>query len=338
MKAARLHALRQPLRIDEVTTPLVARDEVLIRIAGAGVCHSDLHIRSGEFPLPPGFDLPLTLGHENAGYVEAVGPDVTSIRRGDAVAVWGGRGCGSCRICRQGDEQCCNMALWVAAGGYAELMHVPSERFLIPLDGLDPVAAAPLADAGLTPYRAIRKVLPHLYPGAAVVVVGIGGLGHMALQILKAVAPSTRNIAVDVARDRLDAARTLGASDAVDAGGDPAGEIRRLTGGEGAQAVIDLVGSDASLRTAAGAVGRMGIIVVVGLGGGTLPYSFLGVRAECTVTCSYWGSYNEFREVLALARGGHIRPVVRRYPLEQVNEALDSLERGEVHGRAVITP
>jgi len=338
MKAARLHALRQPLRIDEVTTPVVARDEVLIRIAGAGVCHSDLHIRSGEFPLPPGFDLPLTLGHENAGYVEAVGPDVTSIRRGDAVAVWGGRGCGSCRICRQGDEQCCNMALWVAAGGYAELMHVPSERFLIPLDGLDPVAAAPLADAGLTPYRAIKKVLPHLYPGAAVVVVGIGGLGHMALQILKAVAPSTRIIAVDVARDRLDAALALGASDAVDAGGDPAGEIMRLTGGEGAQAVIDLVGSDASLRTAAGAVGRMGIIVVVGLGGGTLAYSFLGVRAECTVTCSYWGSYNEFREVLALARGGHIRPVVRRYPLEQVNEALDSLERGEVHGRAVITP
>ena len=212
MKAARLHALRQPLRIDEVTTPVVARDEVLIRIAGAGVCHSDLHIRSGEFPLPPGFDLPLTLGHENAGYVEAVGPDVTSIRRGDAVAVWGGRGCGSCRICRQGDEQCCNMALWVAAGGYAELMHVPSERFLIPLDGLDPVAAAPLADAGLTPYRAIRKVLPHLYPGAAVVVVGIGGLGHMALQILKAVAPSTRIIAVDVARDRLDAVLALGAS------------------------------------------------------------------------------------------------------------------------------
>ena len=115
MKAARLHALRQPLRIDEVTTPVVARDEVLIRIAGAGVCHSDLHIRSGEFPLPPGFDLPLTLGHENAGYVEAVGPDVASIRRGDAVAVWGGRGCGSCRICRQGDEQCCTMALWVAS-------------------------------------------------------------------------------------------------------------------------------------------------------------------------------------------------------------------------------
>ena len=230
------------------------------------------------------------------------------------------------------------MALWVAAGGYAELMHVPSERFLIPLDGLDPVAAAPLADAGLTPYRAIKKVLPHLYPGAAVVVVGIGGLGHMALQILKAVAPSTRIIAVDVARDRLDAALALGASDAVDAGGDPAGEIMRLTGGEGAQAVIDLVGSDATLRTAAGAVGRMGIIVVVGLGGGTLPYSFLGVRAECTVTCSYWGSDNDFREVLALARGGHIRPVVRRYPLEQVNEALDSLERGEVHGRAVITP
>jgi len=311
---------------------------VLIRVAGAGVCHSDLHIRSGEFPLPPGFEMPLTLGHENAGYVEAVGPDVQRVKRGDAVAVWGGRGCGSCRICRQGDEQCCNIALWVAAGGYAEFMHVPSERFLVKLDGLDPIAAAPLADAGLTPYRAIKKSLPYLYPGAAVAVLGIGGLGHMAMQILRALTPSTRVIAVDVSEDRLEAATQLGASDVVDARGDAAAEIVRLTGGEGAQAVIDLVGSDASLRTAAAATGRKGIIVLVGLAGGTLPYSFLGMRSECTVTSSYWGSYDEFEEVLALARGGSIRATVRRYSLDQVNEALDSLARGQVQGRAVVTP
>jgi len=338
MKAARLHVLGQPLSLDTVPVPDVARDEVLIRIAGAGVCHSDLHIRSGEFPLPPGFELPLTLGHENAGYVEAVGPDVTAVKRGDAVAVWGGRGCGSCRICRQGDEQCCNIALWVAAGGYAEFMHVPSERLLVKLDGLDPIDAAPLADAGLTPYRAIKKILPHLYPGAAVAVVGIGGLGHMALQILRAVAPSTRVIAVDVAPERLAAAAELGASDVVDARRDAAGEIVRLTGGEGAQAVIDLVGSDASLRTAASAAARKGIIVLVGLGGGTLPFSFLGLRSECTVTSSYWGSYTEFQDVLALARRGSIRPTIRRYPLDRVNEALDALARGEVQGRAVVTP
>lgn len=311
---------------------------MLIRVAGAGVCHSDLHIRSGEFPLPPGFEMPLTLGHENAGYVEAVGPDVQRVKRGDAVAVWGGRGCGSCRICRQGDEQCCNIALWVAAGGYAEFMHVPSERFLVKLDGLDPIAAAPLADAGLTPYRAIKKSLPYLYPGAAVAVLGIGGLGHMAMQILRALTPSTRVIAVDVSEDRLEAATQLGASDVVDARGDAAAEIVRLTGGEGAQAVIDLVGSDASLRTAAAATGRKGIIVLVGLAGGTLPYSFLGMRSECTVTSSYWGSYDEFEEVLALARGGSIRATVRRYSLDQVNEALDSLARGQVQGRAVVTP
>ena len=338
MRAARLHVLGQPLRIDEIAVPEVARDEVLIRIAGAGVCHSDLHIRTGEFPLPPGFELPLTLGHENAGYVEAVGPDVKSVERGDAVAVWGGRGCGSCRICRQGDEQCCYMGLWVAAGGYSEFMHVPSERFLVKLDGLDPIAAAPLADAGLTPYRAIKKTLPHLYPGATIAVLGVGGLGHMALQILKALAPSTRIIAADVSIDRLEAATKLGASDVVDARGDAAGEIMRLTGGQGAQAVIDLVGSDASLRTAAAAAGRKGIIVLVGLAGGTLPYSFLGVRAECTVTCSYWGSYNEFEEVLTLARNGSIRPIIRRYSLDRVNEALDALQRGQIHGRAVITP
>jgi propanol-preferring alcohol dehydrogenase len=337
MKAARLHAVGQPLQIDEVAIPEVQRDEVLIRIAGAGVCHTDLHLRSGEFPIPPGL-LPLTLGHENAGYVERVGSQVTNVRPGDTVVVWGGRGCGSCRICRQGDEQCCNMSLWLGDGGYAEFLRVPSERFLIKLDGLEPIEAAPLTDAALTPYRAIKRALPYLYPGAAVAVIGVGGLGQMALQILAAVAPAVQVIATDVSVDRLDRARKLGAKHVIDARGEAGAEIVELTGGEGVQAVIDLVGSDASLRTAAAAAGRKSIVVVVGIAGGTLPYSFFGVRAECTVTSSYWGSYTELQEVLALAREGKIRPTVRRYPLSEVNDVLDRLERGEIDGRAVITP
>jgi propanol-preferring alcohol dehydrogenase len=258
MKAARLHEFGKPLVIDSVEVPKVARDEVLVRIVGAGVCHSDLHSRRGEFPLPPEFPLvfPFTLGHENAGIVEAIGPDVTRFRPGDAVVVWGAHGCGNCRICHEGDEPPCGMEHWLATGGYADFMHIPSQRFLVPLNGINPVEAAPLADAGLTPYRAIKKALPHLYPGAAVAVVGVGGLGHMALQILRAIAPWVRILAVDVADDKLEMALKYGAHHAIDGRGDAASEIKRLTGGEGARAVIDLVGSDASLRTAAAAAGR----------------------------------------------------------------------------------
>jgi propanol-preferring alcohol dehydrogenase len=265
MRAARLHETGKPLRVDEVDVPDVDGDEVLIRIGGAGVCHTDVHIRSGEFPLPPEMGLPLTLGHENAGTVEAVGPDVVGLTEGDAVAVFGGRGCGRCRICLQGDEQVCNMGLWVAGGGYAEFMHVPASRLLIKLEGLDPAEAAPLADAGLTPYRAIKKVLPYLHPGCAVVLIGIGGLGHLAIQILKALSPASRIVAVDVSAEKLQAATDLGADRVIDGRGDVGAEVHGITGGEGARAVIDLVGTDATLRNAAAAAGRKGIIVGVGI-------------------------------------------------------------------------
>ncbi len=141
MRAARLHQVGEPLRIEEVPTPAVRGREVLVRIAGAGVCHSDVHIRAGALPLPPTVPLPLTLGHENAGYVEAVGDEVAEVAPGDPVIVWGGRGCGSCRICRLGDEQVCNMALWLAYGGYAEFLHLASPRFLVKLHGIDPFAS-----------------------------------------------------------------------------------------------------------------------------------------------------------------------------------------------------
>jgi propanol-preferring alcohol dehydrogenase len=334
MKAARLHEFGKPLRIDSIEVPKVARDEVLLRIAGAGVCHSDLHARSGGFPVP----LPVTLGHENAGIVEAIGPEVTRFRRGDAVAVWGAHGCGNCRVCHEGDEPPCGMEHWLAGGGYAEFMHIPSQRFLAPLNGIDPVQAAPLADAGLTPYRAIRKALPHLYPGAAIAVIGVGGLGHMALQIIRAVAPWARILAVDVADDKLEMALKYGAHHAIDARGDAAAEIKRLTGGEGARAVIDLVGSDASLRTAAAASARKSILVVVGLAGGSFPFSFFGMGAESVVTTSLWGSYTELEEVLELARTGAIKAQIETFPLDEIDDVLNQLEDGKINGRAVITP
>ncbi len=337
VRAARLHQVGSPLRIEEVPRPRVQGSEVLIRVAGAGVCQFDVHIRSGRVPLPKDFALPLTMGHENAGIVEETGPLVREVAKGDAVGVWGGRGCGTCRVCRQADEQVCGMEHWIL-GGYAEVMRVPHERFLVKLDSLDPVEAAPLTDAGLTSYHAIKKTLSHLHPGAFAVVIGIGGLGHIAVQLLNSLAPWAGTIAVDVSDDNLALASELGAAFVVDGRENPAQEIMRITGEEGAQAVIDLVGTDSTLATAASVVARKGIVVVVGVGGGSLPFSFFGMRPESMVTTSYWGSYNELVELLDLAVQGTIRPIVHRVPLEEVNEVLDRLEQGKLTGRAVLVP
>jgi propanol-preferring alcohol dehydrogenase len=338
LRAARLHEIGKPLTIDEVPVPEVAGDEVLVRIAGAGVCHTDVHIRSGEFPIPPDAEWPLTLGHENAGFVEAVGADVTGLAEGEAVIVWGARGCGRCRHCRAGHEPICDISLWVAGGGYADYMHLPASRHAIQLGEIDPAEAAPLADAGLTPYRAIKRALPYLYPGSAAVLIGIGGLGHLAIQILRALSPGTEILAVDTRDDRLRLALELGADHAIDGRGDAIAEITRLTSGEGASAVLDLVGIEPTLRTATAAVARRGVLVQVGIGGGTFPLGFFATRPEAVITNSFWGSPDELEELVALAAQGRVRARVTRYGLGEVNDILDRLERGEISGRAVLVP
>jgi len=338
MKAARLYEYGKPLQIEDVPVPEVKGCEVLLRIAGSYVCSSDLDLISGVTPVAR---LPLTLGHNSAGYIEQVGPDVPDLKKGDPVAVFGGWGCGLCRFCQQGEEQLCSLTTWVGFGvdgGYAQYLRIPAHRHLIKLNKLDPVEAAPLIDAGLTPYRAIKKILPYLYPGSAAVILGVGNLGNFALQIMKAIAPGIRVIAVEVTDDRLQLGSELGADHVVDGRGEAANEIRKLTGEEGAQAIIDTVGSDGTLKTTAATVGRKGIIMLVGLAGGTLPYSFLGLPSECVVTSSVWGSYTELEETLALAAAGKVLVRIQRFPLEEINDVFHLLEKGQVKGQAVITP
>jgi len=338
MRAARLHAYGQPFHVEEVPTPAPGPGEVLVRIAGSGACHSDLHLRSGEMPLLP--ELPWILGHENAGYVEALGAGVPGPEPGTPVAVFGGWGCGTCRVCLGGEEQLCDVMRWVGVGrpgGYAEYLVAPA-RHLVPLGDLDPVEAAPLTDAALTPYRAVKKALPRLIPGSTAVVIGVGGLGHFGLQLIRTLSPA-RVVAVDVAPTKRDLARDLGADLVLDpAEVDVVAEVRASSGGEGAAAVLDFVGSDTTLAAAAGAVARRGLVVLVGLAGGALPFSFMGLATEVVVTSSQWGSRNELAEVLELARMGRIRAHVERHPLEAINEVFDRLERGEVPGRAVLVP
>lgn len=318
--------------------------EVLIRVGGAGACHSDLHVMewpSGSLP----YDLPFTLGHENAGWVEALGPGVTGLSIGEAVAVYGPWGCGRCHRCRQSKENYCERAAEIGAaggglgrdGGMAEYMLVPSPRFLIPLGDLDPCEAAPLTDAGLTPYHAIKRSLHRLVPGSTTVVIGVGGLGHMAVQILRALSP-TRILALDIDEAKLVLAREVGADEALLSEEDASEHVRELTRGLGADLVLDFVGSDATLALGAACSRVEGDLVVLGVAGGMLAFGLGALPFECSLTMTYWGSATELLELLDLARQGLVRPRVERFPLERVAEAYARLREGSLAGRAVIVP
>jgi propanol-preferring alcohol dehydrogenase len=219
----------------------------------------------------------------------------------------------------------------------ADLMLVPDARLLVPLGDLDPVQAAPLTDAALTPYHAIVRSRHLLGVGSAAVVIGAGGLGHMAIQVLRAITPATV-IAVDQRAEALALATGIGAHHGVQAGPDAAEEIRALTSGLGADLVLDLVGADATLQLAAATVRTLGHLTIVGIAGGSLPVNFFSVPYEASVATTYWGSVTELMEVIALAQRGDLTAHVTTFPLTEAVAAYDQLHKGELQGRAVITP
>lgn len=345
MQALQFQQWQQDAVLAEVPEPEPGPGEVIVRIGAAGACHSDLHVMyefpEGAFP----WSLPFTLGHENAGWVESLGAGVTGLEVGEPVAVYGPWGCGRCARCSAGMENYCERAAENPAlggglgfdGGMAPFMRVRSARHLVRLGDLDPVVAAPLTDAGLTPYHAIKRSLPLLGPGTTAVVIGAGGLGHMAIQILAAICPTTV-IAVDQHEGALALAREVGAEHAVLAGATAADEIRDLTRGAGADVVVDLVGADATLALATAVARQMGHVTLVGIAGGSVPFSFFAPAYEVSLASTYWGSRPELFEVLALARDGHLRPHIERYPLTRAMEAYAAMRSGELRGRAVIVP
>lgn len=344
MQAFRLPAWQQLPELVEVPIPEPGPGEVLIKVGGAGACHSDLHLM--EWPAGQlAFDPPFTLGHENAGWVERVGAGVETVTPGDAVAVYGPWGCGVCRACRRSFENYCERQAEIAVmggglgrdGGMAEYMLVPAARLLIPLGELDPRDAAPLSDAALTPYHAIKRSLHKLTPGSSAVVIGVGGLGHMAVQILDAISTATI-VAVDVSPEKLALAADVGADITVPAGDGAAEAVREATGGLGAELVLDIVGSDETLALAAQCGRPEGDVALVGLAGGTLPISFFSQPYECAIATTYWGSAIELIEVLELARAGKIKAHVERFPLADAAAVYERLRRGEISGRAVVCP
>lgn len=342
MKAARLHAYGEALVIDDVPAPSPDRGQVLIKIEGAGFCHSDIHVIDGEIQVLP--RLPLTLGHENAGRVAAVGAGVRTVKEGDAVAVYGGWGCGHCDPCVTGQEQLCETPQWAGLsqndGGFAEYLLVPHERYLVKLQRLTPQEAAPLTDAALSPYRAIRKALPFLASDRHALLVGVGGLGQYGLKFLRMLS-GCPIIAVDVSDAKLATARELGADVVLNArAADLADQIKALTNGRGVSAAFDFVGSDATLSLAIASTGALGKVTQIGLAGGAARLKVLENSAfEVQFEATLWGTIKELREVVALAESGRLSQISIEFaPLERINEVYARLKKGEIAGRAVIRP
>jgi propanol-preferring alcohol dehydrogenase len=329
----------------ELPSPRPGPGEVLLKVEAAGLCHTDLHLMEWPEGTMP-YDLPFTLGHETAGTVAALGPGASGVREGDRVLVYSRWGCGVCWHCLQGRDNVCERPVAEARahgaglgrdGGLAEYMIVPSVRHLVPIGDMDPVMAAPLADAGLTPYHAIKRYQDLLRPNASAVVIGVGGLGHMAVQMLRALS-AVRVVAVDMREEALQIARDAGAHAVLSARDLTPEALRAETGRGGAALVIDCVAADATLSLAAGVVAMAGAIQYVGRGGGTLPVAAYGLPFDCSVTVTTWGSVPELTEVVGLARSGAIHSEVERFCLADAIDAYARLDEGHVLGRAVIVP
>ncbi|MFF5080521.1 NAD(P)-dependent alcohol dehydrogenase [Actinoplanes sp. NPDC000266] len=348
MRALRLLSWKSEPVLTEVDPPTPGPGQVVVKIGGAGACHSDLHLMHDFEEGALGWGPPFTLGHENAGWVHEVGEGVTGFPVGMPVAVYGPWGCGECDRCRIGVEPYCENPGATPApggggglgvdGGMAEFMLVHHTRHLLPLPvGLDPASAAPLTDAGLTPYHAIRRSWPKLAPGTTAVVIGVGGLGHVAVQILKATT-AARVIAVDNRREALELAEKHGADEMVVSGDAASGQIRKSTDGHGADVVLDFVGADPTLVLAASVVRQLGDVTIVGIGGGVLPLSFFSVPYEASIQTTYWGSRSELAEVLDLGARGLVKPEMQTFTLDQAADAYDQMRAGTLKGRAVIIP
>jgi propanol-preferring alcohol dehydrogenase len=343
VKAVQLVRWQAEPELREVEVPEPGPGEVLVKVAAAGLCHSDLHVMEWpEGTLP--WELPFTLGHENAGTVAALGAGVSGLAEGDPVLVYGPWGCGACTECIRGAENLCDHRLERPGtgcglgfdGGLADYVLVPSQRLLVPIGDLDPVHAAPLTDAALSPYHALKGQLWRLVPGSSAVVIGVGGLGHVAVQLLRELSPA-RVVAVDLREESRRLAEAAGAA-ALDADGLEPADVRAALGAKGATLVLDFVGNDRTLALAAGSIATGGHVCVVGIGGGTFPMAFGATPLEWSLSRTSWGTLPELYEVVALARAGRLHIEVERFRLEDALEGYARLRDGAVAGRAVVVP
>jgi NAD+-dependent secondary alcohol dehydrogenase Adh1 len=340
MKAVRLHAFHSQPVIDEVPEPVITGPlDVIVKIGGAGVCRTDLHIIEGQWDAAMGTPLPYILGHENAGWVHEVGSAVTNVAVGDTVILHPTPTCGLCRACRAGDDMHCIASTFPGLstdGGMAEYL-LTSARACVKLDPQTrPEDVAALADAGITAYHAVRKAIPLLYPGTSCVLIGAGGLGHIGIQCLAALT-ATKIIVVDRNPDALKLAEQLGAQHTVVADGGQVDAVKELTDG-GADVVLDFVAEQGAENDGWAMTRPAGSYYVIGYGGELHIPTLDIISTERNIIGNIVGTYNELAELMVLAQTGKVTLHTRTYPLDAAAEALADLDAGRVRGRAILVP
>jgi NAD+-dependent secondary alcohol dehydrogenase Adh1 len=340
MRAVRLHGYHQQPVVDEVPEPEVSGPlDVVVKIGGAGVCRTDLHIIEGQWDAAMSPALPYTLGHENAGRVHQVGSAVSNVAVGDTVILHPTPTCGLCAACRAGNDMHCTANSFPGLshdGGMAEYL-LTSARCCVKLDPQTrPQDVAALADAGITAYHAVRKAIPLLYPGTTSVVIGAGGLGHIGIQCLAALT-AARIIVVDRNPDALKLAEQLGAHHTVVADGGQVAAVQELTGG-GAQVVFDFVAEQGAENDGFAMTGRAGSYYVIGYGGTVVIPTLDIISTERNIIGNIVGTYNDLAELMVLAQAGKVTLHTRTYPLDAAPDALADLDAGRVRGRAILVP
>ena len=341
MKAVRLHGYHQQPVVEDVPEPVVKGPlDVIVKIGGAGVCRTDLHIIEGQWDAAMHPSLPYTIGHENAGWVHEVGSAVTNVQVGDTVILHPTPTCGLCHACRAGDDMHCENSSFPGLdsdGGMAEYL-LTSARACVKLDpSTRPQDVAALADAGITAYHAVRKALPLLPPGTTAVVIGAGGLGHIGVQCLAALT-AARIIVVDRNPDALKLAEQLGADQTVVADGKQVEKVLELTGGAGAHVVLDFVAEQGAEQDGFAMTRPAGSYFVIGYGGQIQIPTLDIISTERNIVGNIVGTFNELAELMALAQAGKVTLHTRTYPLDAAADAVADLDAGRVRGRAILVP
>jgi NAD+-dependent secondary alcohol dehydrogenase Adh1 len=341
MKAVQVVGYHTKLQLTEVPEPVIEGPfDVIVRMGGAGVCRTDIHILEGQWEAKSGVELPYTIGHENAGWVHAVGDAVTNVSVGDKVILHPLITCGLCRACRFGDDVHCENSDFPGIdtnGGYAEYLRTTARSVVRIDDSLEPADVAALADAGLTAYHAAAKVAAATRPGDVCVVIGAGGLGHIGIQVLKAISGVTV-VVVDRNPDAVDLAVNVGADRGVVADGTHVQQILDLTAGHGAEAVLDFVGEGGATQEGIAMLRRAGNYYVVGYGENIDVPTIDVISTEINFIGNLVGSYNDLQELMVLAAQGKVTLHTTKYSLDEFQQALDDLEDGRVRGRAILVP
>ena len=340
MKAARLHAYGQFPIVEDVAEPAVSGPlDVVVRVGGAGLCRTDLHVVDGLFAYLA-TPLPYVLGHEVAGWVHELGSAVVDLEVGDAVIAHPYVTCGFCEPCRRGDDQFCERFKFAGAmidGGFADFMATDARSLVKLGPSSAPADAVGLADGGLAAYRAVKRSVADLPPGASVVIIGAGGLGHIAVQLLRAMT-AAQVIVVDRSTDALDLAASLGAHVVIQAGKDSLEAVREAAAGRGAEVVLDFVGDESTPADAIAMLARRGTYVAVGYGG-RLDVGLIDIVAnEFVIRGSLIGTHTELAELAGLADRSLVKVKTQVYPLDAIREAMSDLREGRIQGRAVIVP